>query len=311
MEGAAPNEEALMDESHYHPALGDPAGLPAAARDLFTSADFCAPRAPEPGDWLASHHAAGQSFDAFVASRPNRPAGKGGGARRTLYLRPILPPGPDEPSAMPDLDALKRYAEAFFDLPVRTPGPLDLRGEGIAERTNPYTGQRQLLSRDILHLLKPRLDDDAFCLAAVTSVDLYPAPTWNFVFGQASLRERVGVYSFARYGGASPKLTLRRCMKVMAHEIGHMFGMLHCPFFACAMNGSNHLDEADARPAHLCPVCLRKLQWSVGFDPRARYRALAGIYEELGFDEDAAWAAARGEPARRMPAVERRSIKPA
>jgi archaemetzincin len=30
--------------------------------------------------------------------------------------------------------------------------------------------------------------------------DLYPEPSWNFVFGQASLNERVGVYSFARYG---------------------------------------------------------------------------------------------------------------
>ena len=40
------------------------------------------------------------------------------------------------------------------------------------------------------------------------------------------------------------------------------------------MNGSNHLEEADARPLHLCPVHLRKLQWSIGFDATARYRHL-------------------------------------
>jgi len=29
--------------------------------------------------------------------------------------------------------------------------------------------------------------------------DLYPDPSWNFVFGQTSLPGYVGVYSFARY----------------------------------------------------------------------------------------------------------------
>jgi archaemetzincin len=44
------------------------------------------------------------------------------------------------------------------------------------------------------------------------------------------------------------------------------------------MNGSNSLAETDAAPAHLCPVCLRKLQFAVQFDPMVRYRELsAGI----------------------------------
>lgn len=32
-----------------------------------------------------------------------------------------------------------------------------------------------------------------------------------------------------------------------------------CIWYRCLMNGSNHLGEADARPLHLCPVDLRKL----------------------------------------------------
>lgn len=40
------------------------------------------------------------------------------------------------------------------------------------------------------------------------------------------------------------------------------------------MNGSNHLDESDGRISELCPVCLRKLQHSIGFDILERYRAL-------------------------------------
>jgi len=94
--------------------------------------------------------------------------------------------------------------------------------------------------------------------------DLYPEPSWNFVFGQASLRERVGVYSFARYDSAFygeardrdyETLLLRRSCKVLAHETGHMFGLAHCIYFNCLMNGSNHLAESDRRPLHLCPVC--------------------------------------------------------
>jgi archaemetzincin len=62
--------------------------------------------------------------------------------------------------------------------------------------------------------------------------DLYPDPHWNFVFGQASLQDRVGVFSFARYDpffyGEShssqyQELLLRRSAKVLVHETAHMF----------------------------------------------------------------------------------------
>ena len=60
-------------------------------------------------------------------------------------------------------------------------------------------------------------------------IDLYPQESWNYVFGQASLRDRVGVFSFARYdpaffGGERAEgwqtLMLKRSCKVLAHEIG-------------------------------------------------------------------------------------------
>ena len=36
-------------------------------------------------------------------------------------------------------------------------------------------------------------------LKGVTLRDLYPSPEWNYVFGEASIKDRVGIYSFARY----------------------------------------------------------------------------------------------------------------
>jgi archaemetzincin len=80
-----------------------------------------------------------------------------------------------------------------------------------------------------------------------------------------------------------------RSCKVLAHEIAHMFGLKHCVFFNCLMNGSNHLAESDGRSLHLCPIDLRKLQHNVGFEPEASYRRLLDFSRKVGFDEESAW----------------------
>ncbi|HEY3055543.1 MAG TPA: archaemetzincin [Thermoanaerobaculia bacterium] len=230
---------------------------------------------PGPNDWLANHPEAGQNFEEFVASRPNRPDKQ----RNAIYLQPL---GDFTSVASPSLALLQQFASAFFMLPVKILGALDIEKEKITSRRNSASGQRQLLTGDILELLKHRVPTDAFCVIAASMIDLYPDPSWNFVFGQASLRERVGVYSFARYVADDPKLVLRRSCKVLAHETSHMFGVAHCIFYRCIMNGSNHLAESDARPMHLCPIDLRKLQWSVGFDVERRARLLQPIIDRVG-----------------------------
>src|SRR5438270_11193589 len=158
-------------------------------------------------------------------------------------------------------------------------------------------GRVLVLTRDVLVLLSQLLPPDAFCLLGITPRDLYPDPSWNFVFGEASLKDRVGVYSFARYDprffgeDASDRaaLVLRRSCKVLAHETCHMFGIAHCIYFHCLMNGSNHMAESDTRPMHLCPVDLRKLHESIGFDVVERYRGLLEFYLSEGFLEEASW----------------------
>jgi archaemetzincin len=72
-----------------------------------------------------------------------------------------------------------------------------------------------------------------------------------------------------------------------------MFGLAHCTYFNCLMNGSNHLTESDRRPLHLCPVCLRKLQWNIGFDVVGRYTALERVNRAAGFIDEADWLTRR------------------
>ena len=50
--------------------------------------------------------------------------------------------------------------------------------------------------------------------------------------------------------------------------------MAHCSYFACAMNESKSVLQAENQPLFLCLVCLRKLQKAVGFDVVERYTEL-------------------------------------
>ncbi|HYS52414.1 MAG TPA: archaemetzincin [Thermoanaerobaculia bacterium] len=258
---------------------GPPAVHGSALACLLDPAAFEPMPRPGPNDWLANHPEKGQTVDEFVHSRPN----KSDPQHRTIYLQPL---------GTFELGPLKEFTEAFFMMPVMVRPPIDLKRARITSRNNPYSGQQQLLTTDILAFLHRQLPADAFCMLGITTIDLYPDPSWNFVFGQAALRDRVGVYSFARYGGDGPKIFSQRSCKVIAHETSHMFGIEHCVFYRCALNGSNHLAESDARPMHLCPVDLRKLQWSVDFDAIERYRRLRAVCERAGFTEEANWYAA-------------------
>jgi len=278
-------------------AIGDLTGLPATLQHAFApdSPEFESISKPEPHDWLAVHKEPGQTFDDFKALGPNRPTA----TRRVIYLQPL---GNFAADYSPSLEKLREFAAVFFAMEAKVLPRAAVDASQFTTRHNPYAGNLQILTSDVLDFLKVRLSPDAFCVVAVTMEDLYPEPSWNFVFGQASLRERVGVYSFARYdpafygearGSNYETLLLRRSCKVLAHETGHMFGLVHCVYFNCLMNGSNHLAESDRRPLHLCPVCLRKLQWSIGFDVVERYRALEKVCRTDGFADEAGWFSQR------------------
>jgi archaemetzincin len=277
-------------------AIGPTEGLSETIRKALDAADdFEAVPVPKPGDWLAEHYEAGQTFNQFVDSKAAQP----GKIHSKIYLQPL---GELPKSQIPLLEKLREYAAAYFAMEVKVLPSLAISDNNLTTRINPYTGNRQILTSDVLARLKKHIPSDAFCVLAITMEDLYPEPSWNFVFGQASLGERVGVYSFARYdpafygekrGKDYEKVLLKRSCKVLVHETAHMFGLQHCIYFKCVLNGSNHLKESDSRPMHLCPVCIRKLQYSIGFDVVARYIKLLQFYKKAGFDGEAQWMVKR------------------
>ncbi len=276
-------------------AIGSTNALPHSLQRALSIDDFEPIPVPEPNDWLAEHHENGQTYDDFLQSDRNSPDE----IRNLIYLQPI---GQFRQGQSPSLDLLREYAAAYFVMNVDILPATVIRRLDLTIRLNPYSQNRQILTGDILHNLKRNLPANAFCVLAITMEDLYPDPRWNFVFGQASVRDRVGVFSFARYDpvfyGESrssryQELLLRRSTKVLVHEIAHMFSLAHCIYFKCVMNGSNHLQESDSRPLLLCPVCLRKLQSSIGFDVVARYHRLQQFYSKVGFNFEQDWVTRR------------------
>ncbi|KIW20232.1 hypothetical protein PV08_00807 [Exophiala spinifera] len=57
-------------------------------------------------------------------------------------------------------------------------------------------------------------------------------------------------------------LSFRLC-RTVSHELGHCFGLDHCMYRACVMQGSASVAEDVRQPPYLCPVCDRKIAWAI------------------------------------------------
>lgn len=234
---------------------------------------------PATGDWLAQHREPGQTLEQYLASSPVHARGR----RRVIYVQPIGElAGKQREIVSLTADFMSRYL--CLEVRLARAVPLSLVPEA-ARRRHPTWGGEQILTGFLLErVLKPRLPTDAAAYIGFTPADLWPGRGWNFVFGEASLRDRVGVWSIHRLGELATDFdrTLLRTIKTAVHETGHMLSMHHCTAHACNMGGSNSLAESDRGPLTLCSECLAKLVWATGCDPAARYRGLARFFAERG-----------------------------
>lgn len=242
---------------------------------------FFSPMQIKKGDWLTSYKEPGQTFDEYTRSDPTLPTEK----RKTIYIQPI---GKFSKAQTDVIKASEEYMTAFYDLPVKLLPTKPLgRVPKDRQRVSGYPKRTQIRTNYFLENLLPKmLPDDAAALIAFTDSDLYPSETWAFVFGQASLADRVGVWSLYRLPEMvletdnDPDRFLMRTLKIAMHETGHMFSMRHCTKYECLMSGTNHLSETDRRPVDTCPECMAKIAWAMDYDPGERYERLAKFWDK-------------------------------
>jgi archaemetzincin len=155
------------------------------------------------------------------------------------------------------LEYLAATLARIFRAPCRIrPQTIDLAFAFDARRGQCY-------STAILQRLERTCDPDARVLG-VTTHDLF-VPVLTFVFGEAQLDGNCAVVSTARlceefYGmPAREDLLRQRLLKEGVHELGHTFGLRHCPDWRCVMTSSHAVERLDVKESDFCPRCRKVL----------------------------------------------------
>ncbi|MDQ3836324.1 MAG: archaemetzincin family Zn-dependent metalloprotease [Thermoproteota archaeon] len=181
----------------------------------------------------------------------------------------LVPIAVDEKDKKNIFDPLTSHLASIFDasITILTDLPqLDSFRVLFNEQRN-----QQLNSDKLLHRLAPSIvnhiksyDPGTTIILAICDIDAY-SPGLNFVFGQASSTGRVAVIYLPRlrqefYGlSANTPIFIERVLKEATHEVGHAFGLGHCPKQSCVMHFSNSLVDTDRKAKDFCIVCSNKL----------------------------------------------------
>lgn len=125
-----------------------------------------------------------------------------------------------------------------------------------------HAGRDQYDSTRLLIELKDRYSG---AVLGATALDLF-IPVLTFVFGEAELAGRVGVFSICRlreeFYGMPPnqELLVERAVRELLHELGHMAGLVHCQDAACVMSPAHSVEQVDVRDDTYCLACTRWLE---------------------------------------------------
>jgi len=125
-------------------------------------------------------------------------------------------------------------------------------------------GRRQYDANDLLEVVSNSCFPGSFKTMGIFRVDLY-IPILTYIFGQAELNGNTGIASMYRlrnelYGLEPDNRQLtERFSKVVIHELGHMFGLIHCNYPVCIMRSSTYVEDLDQKEIRFCHTCQEEL----------------------------------------------------
>ena len=266
-------------------------------------------------DWLSEQREHGQSIDVYARGGPfitwHNPV-----RNAHIYLCRLDNKVSDEHA-----EKFKAYLEAFF---FGAPIKLIKQGSKLYEKgskntrvvkttipedfvsthaipTREHNGYFQQNASKINEAMRQYKVPDAFCIMAVQNdEDLYCADDEIFLQdnwytrGLSDPESSTGIFSLKRFWeddeeskeGGDPDRGFRQACYTLVHEVCHLFGLKHCIYYECIMNGNNHPEERIRREHKtLCPVCLGKLKMNLKFDCRERYIKLLETCHTLSFTQ--------------------------
>jgi len=140
---------------------------------------------------------------------------------------------------------------------------IDVIEEILSLPVSAYDPQRrQWSSPQILSYLNASSSYQSYTrVLGVADLDAY-VPGLNFVFGEAQLYGKFCIIYLPRlrlFIGTSAQDPLQlfydRVVKEAVHELGHTFGLKHCPKASCVMHFSNSIFDTDLKSRYFCKDC--------------------------------------------------------
>lgn len=160
------------------------------------------------------------------------------------------------------VNLIRKDVESEFHLPVT----LEECNLDITGYYNPV--RRQYEADGLMHIVSELSADFALKAMGLFRVDLF-IPILTYIFGQAKLNGDAGIVSLYRlrnelYGlPADQGLLIERFSKVVIHELGHAFGLIHCHNPVCIMRSSTYVEDIDQKEGHFCHSCRKELDESL------------------------------------------------
>lgn len=174
-------------------------------------------------------------------------------ADRIIYVQPLSPaPGPKV------VQAVEKGLRAVFPVQVRWLPAVPL------PKVAYFAPRRRWRAEKLLAYLAPLLPADGAKIVGLTSADISTAKgdamDWG-ILGLGSLDGKACVLSTYRSRRGVPvRLALERVAKVAVHEVGHTFGLEHCPNVGCLMQDAAGKVKTVDGETGLCSQCRAQLK---------------------------------------------------
>jgi len=162
---------------------------------------------------------------AALALTPRAWAGEG----RVVYVQPLGKALPDA-----DVEMVVKAMRAFYAIDIKQLPRVELPKSAFYPKRNRYRAEK------LLDFLKPRLPSDGYRVLGLTGVDISTTKgnidDWG-ILGLATIDGVACVLSAFRCKrlATGPEHARIRLGKVAVHEMGHTFGLEHCPNRGCLM----------------------------------------------------------------------------